>query len=37
MISTDAVANEILRKVVAFVKKGDQLQLHALDSFPVAM
>jgi PAS domain S-box-containing protein len=37
MISPDAVANEILRKVVAFVKKGDQLQLRALDSFPVAI
>jgi PAS domain S-box-containing protein len=37
MISPDAVANEILRKVVAFVKKGDPLQLHALDSFPVAI
>jgi hypothetical protein len=37
MISPDAVANEILRKVVAFVKSGDRLQLHALDTFPVAI
>jgi PAS domain-containing protein len=37
MISPDAVANEILRKVVAFVKQGDRAQLHALDSFPVAI
>jgi PAS domain-containing protein len=37
MISPDAVANEILRKVVAYVKKGDRLQLHALDTFPVAI
>jgi hypothetical protein len=37
MISPDAVANEILRKVVALVRKGDQVQLHALDGFPVAI
>ncbi len=37
MISPDAVANEILRKVVAFVKNGDRLQLLALHTFPVAI
>jgi PAS domain-containing protein len=37
MISPNVVANEILRKVVALVKKGDPLQLRALDNFPVAI
>jgi PAS domain-containing protein len=37
VISPDAVADEILRKVVAIVKKGDPVQLHALDTFPVAI
>jgi PAS domain-containing protein len=37
MISPDAVANEILRKAVALVRKGDEGQLHALDAFPVAI
>jgi PAS domain-containing protein len=37
MIAADAVANEILRKVVAFVKMGDRVQLRAFDGFPVAI
>jgi PAS domain-containing protein len=37
VISPDAVANQILRKVAAFVRKGDPAQLRALDSFPVAI
>jgi PAS domain-containing protein len=37
MISPDFVADAILRKVVAFVKGGDRVQLHALDTFPVAI
>src|SRR5271155_5005289 len=37
MISPDAVADAILRKVVAFVKGGDRVQLRALDTFPVAI
>jgi PAS domain-containing protein len=37
MISPDALASEILRKVVAVIKRGDGVQLHTLDTFPVAI
>ena len=37
MVPYDAVADEILRKVVHLVKMGDRAQLQGLDSFPVAI
>jgi PAS domain S-box-containing protein len=37
MVPHDAAADEILRKVVSFVKKGDGSHLRILDAFPVAM
>jgi PAS domain-containing protein len=37
MIAPDAVANQIIRKVVSLVKTGDPLQLRALNTFPIAI
>jgi PAS domain S-box-containing protein len=37
MVPHDAVADDILRKVAGFLKKGDRAQLQGFDSFPVAM
>jgi hypothetical protein len=37
VVPHDAVADEILRKVVSFVKKGVPAHLRTLDAFPVAV
>jgi PAS domain S-box-containing protein len=37
VVPTDAVADEILRKVADLVKTGDSTRLRALDAFPVAI
>lgn len=37
MVPTDAVADEILRKVVGLVKTRDHARLRALDAFPIAI
>jgi PAS domain-containing protein len=37
VIPPDTVAEAILRKVVSFARNEDRAQLHALDSFPLAI